>query len=69
MNLRQSWFRFSKILARIFFDLRKQAKHTFVIVTHNEELAGLADRKLVMKDGLLIDQLIKNTNNEPRFFS
>ncbi|HNP98952.1 MAG TPA: ABC transporter ATP-binding protein [Bacteroidia bacterium] len=49
----------AKSLHALFFDLRKQAKHTFVIVTHNEELAGLADRKLVMKDGLLIDQLIK----------
>lgn len=37
----------------LFFDLRKQLNQTFVIVTHNDTLAGKTDRKLVMKDGLL----------------
>ncbi|MCU0434394.1 MAG: ABC transporter ATP-binding protein [Bacteroidia bacterium] len=40
-------------LHELFFDLRKQLNQTFVIVTHNEVLAGKTDRKLVMKDGLL----------------
>ncbi|MBK6837799.1 MAG: ABC transporter ATP-binding protein [Bacteroidetes bacterium] len=46
----------AKALHKLFLDLRQQLKHTFVIVTHNEELAGMADRKLVMKDGLLVNQ-------------
>jgi lipoprotein-releasing system ATP-binding protein len=35
----------------LIFQLRKEFNQTFVIVTHNEELADLADRKLVMSDG------------------
>jgi lipoprotein-releasing system ATP-binding protein len=35
----------------LFFHLRDRLQQTFVIVTHNEELANRADRKLVMKDG------------------
>jgi len=35
----------------LFFDLRDKFGQTFVIVTHNEELANMADRKLVMVDG------------------
>ena len=38
-------------LHELFFKLRDQLNQTFVIVTHNEELANMADRKLVMKDG------------------
>lgn len=38
-------------LHNLFFTLRDQLKQTFIIVTHNEELANRADRKLVMKDG------------------
>ncbi len=41
-------------LHQLFFDLRKKFSQTFVIVTHNEELADLADRKLMMKDGVII---------------
>ena len=41
-------------LHELFFDLRKKFSQTFVIVTHNEELADLADRKLVMRDGVII---------------
>jgi lipoprotein-releasing system ATP-binding protein len=41
-------------LHELFFKLRDQLNQTFVIVTHNEELANMADRKLVMKDGLLV---------------
>ena len=44
----------AKELHQLFFDLRKQFKQTFVIVTHNEELANMTDRKLVMRDGSLI---------------
>ena len=44
----------SEELHKLFFHLRDEFKQTFVIVTHNESLANMADRKLVMKDGLLI---------------
>lgn len=42
-------------LHQLFFDLREKYNQTFVIVTHNETLANKADRKLVMKDGCLIN--------------
>ncbi len=40
-------------LHQLFFDLRNQFNQTFVIVTHNKDLANMADRKLVMIDGQL----------------
>ncbi|MCG2462001.1 ABC transporter ATP-binding protein [Flavobacteriaceae bacterium F89] len=40
-------------LHQLFFSLRKEFGQTFVIVTHNEELANMADRKLTMVDGLI----------------
>jgi lipoprotein-releasing system ATP-binding protein len=40
-------------LHELFFRLREELKRAFVIVTHNEELANMADRKVVMKDGLI----------------
>jgi lipoprotein-releasing system ATP-binding protein len=45
----------AKELHQLFFDLRKQFGQTFLIVTHNEELAQLSDRKLTMKDGKMIE--------------
>lgn len=41
-------------LHQLFFQLRDEFGQTFVIVTHNEELANMADRKLVMSDGQII---------------
>jgi lipoprotein-releasing system ATP-binding protein len=41
----------AKALHELFFSLRKSLNQTFVIVTHNEVLANMADRKVVMKDG------------------
>ncbi|PKP25700.1 MAG: lipoprotein-releasing system ATP-binding protein LolD [Bacteroidetes bacterium HGW-Bacteroidetes-2] len=41
-------------LHNLFFQLRKEFGQTFVIVTHNEELADMADRKLVMSDGNIL---------------
>ena len=40
-------------LHKLFFQLRDEFGQTFVIVTHNEELANMADRKLVMVDGVI----------------
>jgi len=44
----------AKELHQLFFTLREKFNQTFVIVTHNEELANMADRRLVMKDGNII---------------
>ena len=45
----------SKSLHELFFQLRDQFHQTFVIVTHNLDLANMADRKLEMKDGKIIN--------------
>lgn len=42
-------------LHQLFFDLRTEFKQTFVIVTHDESLAQMADRILFMKDGSITD--------------
>ena len=44
----------AKNLHELFFKLRDEFQQTFVIVTHNQELANMADRKLTMKDGKII---------------
>jgi lipoprotein-releasing system ATP-binding protein len=44
----------AKELHQLFFDLRKKFDQTFLIVTHNEELAQLSDRVLHMKDGKIV---------------
>jgi lipoprotein-releasing system ATP-binding protein len=41
-------------LHKLFFELRDTYNQTFVIVTHNQELANMADRKLTMRDGIII---------------
>ncbi|MCS6975004.1 MAG: ABC transporter ATP-binding protein [Cyclobacteriaceae bacterium] len=41
-------------LHRLFFDLREKLNQTFVIVTHNPEFAAMADRKLEIRDGVII---------------
>jgi len=45
----------AKNLHELFFTLRDKFNQTFVIVTHNQELANMADRKLEMKDGKIIN--------------
>ena len=44
----------AKELHQLFIDLRNQFNQTFLIVTHNEEMAQMSDRILHMKDGLII---------------
>jgi lipoprotein-releasing system ATP-binding protein len=44
----------AKELHELFFELRKNLEQTFVIVTHNESLADMSDRKLVISDGMVI---------------
>ncbi|WP_400073403.1 ABC transporter ATP-binding protein [Zobellia russellii] len=43
-------------LHKLFFELRDEFGQTFVIVTHNEQLADMADRKLTMVDGLIVNK-------------
>ena len=45
----------SKELHDLLFKLRDDFQHTFIIVTHNTELAELSDRKLTMQDGILLE--------------
>lgn len=45
-------------LHQLFFELRDEFGQTFVIVTHNEQLADMADRKLTMVDGLIVQKEI-----------
>ncbi|MCP3929087.1 MAG: ABC transporter ATP-binding protein [Bacteroidetes bacterium] len=44
----------SQELHKLLFKLRDDFQQTFIIVTHNQELAGMSDRCLEMKDGLLV---------------
>lgn len=46
----------SKELHDLIFQLRNDFEQTFVIVTHNDTLANMSDRKLVMKDGIIENQ-------------
>ena len=41
-------------LHQLFFQLNKELGQTFILVTHNQKLADMADRKLVMKDGVIV---------------
>jgi lipoprotein-releasing system ATP-binding protein len=43
----------AKELHKLFFHLREEFNQTFVIVTHNEDLAEMADRRLTIKDGII----------------
>ena len=50
-------------LHQLFFDLRDKYGQTFVIVTHDEELATLTDRTIHMRDGLLVPQETQETHD------
>jgi lipoprotein-releasing system ATP-binding protein len=41
-------------LHQLFFDLRKKFNQTFIIVTHNQEFAAMADRKVEIRDGMIM---------------
>ena len=41
---------------QLFIDLRNQFGQTFVMITHNEELAAMTDRTLIMKDGKITEE-------------
>ena len=46
----------AKELHNLFIDLRNEFQQTFLIVTHNEEMAKMSDRILHMKDGRMMPQ-------------
>ena len=46
-------------LHRLFFDLRRDFGHTFVIVTHDESLARRADRMITIRDGAVTDITVR----------
>ena len=48
----------AKELHQFFFELRDLYNQTFIIVTHNDELANMANRKLHMKDGFITDNIL-----------
>lgn len=48
----------AQAIHQLFIDLRKQLGQTFVMITHNEELASMTDRTLVMKDGKIVEEQI-----------
>ena len=50
-------------LHQLFFDLRDKFGQTFVIVTHDEELAQLTDRTIHLKDGEVINETTDNNEN------
>ncbi|MBS1509865.1 MAG: ABC transporter ATP-binding protein [Bacteroidetes bacterium] len=45
----------AKDLHQLFIDLRNQFNQTFLVVTHNEELAKMSDRVVMMKDGTIVN--------------
>ena len=51
-------------LHKLFFDLRKELNQTFVIVTHNNDLANMSDRKILMQDGRIISWVIDLLNKD-----
>lgn len=50
-------------LHNLFFDLRREFGHTFVIVTHDETLANLSDRTIRLQDGVVIADVTNNNRN------
>lgn len=52
-----------KELHKLFFDLRRDMGHTFVIVTHDETLARQSDRMVCMADGCIADIIVNHPDN------
>ena len=52
-------------LHNLFFQLRKDLGQTFIIVTHNAELSKMADRRIVIKDGMVEKKIEENPQTNP----
>lgn len=50
----------AQAIHELFLSLRSQLGQTFVMITHNEELAAMTDRTLIMRDGKIVEERINN---------
>jgi lipoprotein-releasing system ATP-binding protein len=50
----------ARAIHSLFLDLRGQLGHTFIMITHNEELAAMTDRTFIMRDGQIVDEKRNN---------
>lgn len=49
-------------ILRLFKKLNKEKRYTFVLVTHDESIGKRADRMIILKDGLIVQEIIQNSN-------
>lgn len=50
----------AQAIHKLFLDLRNQLGQTIIMITHNDELAEMTDRTLIMKDGKITDERVNN---------
>ena len=49
----------------LFLELREKMGQTFIMITHNESMAAMTDRTLVMRDGQIVEEHINRVNSNP----
>jgi lipoprotein-releasing system ATP-binding protein len=52
----------SDAILNLIMELRKKYKLTFIVATHSNEIASISERKLVMRDGKIVEEVIQTTN-------
>ena len=50
----------AQAIHELFLSLRTQLSQTFIMITHNEELAAMTDRTLIMRDGRIVEERVNN---------